>query len=250
MNLLLSNDDGIYSPGLQKLAKKLKKIFNLQIIAPNYDRSGSSHSLTINQPLRIHRFSNGDITVISGTPADCVYLGINFFMNPKPDCVISGINLGANLGDDIFYSGTIAAAFEGRDLKYSSFAISLTGKYHLYTAIQITCKLLCAIAKNPFKEKYILNINIPDLPLKKIKGFKITKLGRHYTKHRVMQKKDPKNNEIFWIGTNLKTYKECSDTDFYAVKNGYISVTPLSLDLTYHAAIDPIFKWFDTYINE
>ncbi|AFA41293.1 broad specificity 5'(3')-nucleotidase and polyphosphatase [Wigglesworthia glossinidia endosymbiont of Glossina morsitans morsitans (Yale colony)] len=247
MNLLLSNDDGIYSPGLQKLAKKLKSSFNLQVIAPNYDRSGSSHALTINQPLRIHRFSNGDITVISGTPADCVYLGVNFFMQPKPDFVISGINLGSNLGDDVFYSGTIAAAFEGRDLKYSSFAISLTGKRYLCTAIKITCKLLNAIAKNPLKKKYILNINIPDLPLKKIKGFKVTKLGRHYTKHKIIQKKDPKNNKIFWIGANLKNYEDRSDTDFYAIKHGYISVTPLSLNLTYHEAIDPIFKWFEMY---
>ncbi|KAI9575700.1 hypothetical protein GQX74_015807 [Glossina fuscipes] len=134
MNILLSNDDGIYSPGLQNLAKKLKKTFNVQVIAPNYDRSGISNALTVNSPLSIHRFSNGDITVISGTPADCAYLGINVFMNPKPDFIISGINLGSNLGDDIFYSGTIAAAREGRELKYSSFAISLDGRRHISSA--------------------------------------------------------------------------------------------------------------------
>ncbi|BAC24453.1 surE [Wigglesworthia glossinidia endosymbiont of Glossina brevipalpis] len=247
MNILLSNDDGIYSPGIQKLSKKLKKFLNVQVIAPSCDKSGSSSSLTINNPLKVHKFSNGDITVYSGTPIDCVYLGINFFMKPKPDFVVSGINLGANLGDDVFYSGTVGAAMEGRYLKYSSLAISLDGNKHLDVAVEIVYKFLKFLLNNPFRKKYILNINIPDSPLKYIKGFKITKCGRKNFKNTVIKSKDSENKNIFWIGPKTNCYNESIGTDFHAIKNNYISVTPLLSNLTNNKEINSISNWFENF---
>lgn len=170
MRILLSNDDGIHAPGIQTLAKALREFAEVQLVAPDRNRSGASNSLTLETPLRTFHYPNGDIAVQMGTPTDCVYLGVNTLMRPKPDIVVSGINAGPNLGDDVIYSGTVAAAMEGRHLGLPALAVSLNGYQHYDTAALVTCSILKALLREPLRTGRILNINVPDLPLDQIKG--------------------------------------------------------------------------------
>ncbi|STM22402.1 stationary phase survival protein SurE [Escherichia coli] len=172
MRILLSNDDGVHAPGIQTLAKALREFADVQVVAPDRNRSGASNSLTLESSLRTFTFENGDIAVQMGTPTDCVYLGVNALMRPRPDIVVSGINAGPNLGDDVIYSGTVAAAMEGRHLGFPALAVSLDGHKHYDTAAAVTCSILRALCKEPLRTGRILNINVPDLPLDQIKGIR------------------------------------------------------------------------------
>jgi 5'-nucleotidase len=172
MRILLSNDDGVLAPGIQALASALREFADVTLVAPDRNRSGASNALTLDGPLRIQSYPNGDTAVINGTPTDCVYLGVNTLMRPKPDIVVSGINAGPNLGDDVIYSGTVAAAMEGRHLGFPALAVSLDGHQHYDTAAIITCRILRALAREPLRTGKILNINVPDLPLSQIKASK------------------------------------------------------------------------------
>ncbi len=171
MRILLSNDDGIHAPGIQTLAKHLREFADVQVVAPDRNRSGASNSLTLESSLRTFAFENGDIAVQMGTPTDCVFLGVNTLMRPRPDIVVSGINAGPNLGDDVIYSGTVAAAMEGRHLGFPALAVSLNGHTHYDTAAAVTCSILRALSREPLRTGRILNINVPDLPLNEIKAF-------------------------------------------------------------------------------
>ncbi|STQ09637.1 bifunctional 5'-3'-nucleotidase/exopolyphosphatase SurE [Enterobacter cloacae] len=171
MRILLSNDDGIHAPGIQTLAKHLREFADVQVVAPDRNRSGASNSLTLESSLRTFAFENGDIAVQMGTPTDCVFLGVNALMRPRPDIVVSGINAGPNLGDDVIYSGTVAAAMEGRHLGFPALAVSLNGHTHYDTAAAVTCSILRALSREPLRTGRILNINVPDLPLNEIKAF-------------------------------------------------------------------------------
>lgn len=171
MRILLSNDDGIHAPGIQTLAKALREFAEVQVVAPDRNRSGASNSLTLESSLRTFTFENGDIAVQMGTPTDCVYLGVNALMRPRPDIVVSGINAGPNLGDDVIYSGTVAAAMEGRHLGFPALAVSLNGYQHYDTAAAVTCTILRALSREPLRTGRILNINVPDLPSSKSKAF-------------------------------------------------------------------------------
>ncbi|EFC7614925.1 RNA polymerase sigma factor RpoS [Escherichia coli] len=196
MRILLSNDDGVHAPGIQTLAKALREFADVQVVAPDRNRSGASNSLTLESSLRTFTFENGDIAVQMGTPTDCVYLGVNALMRPRPDIVVSGINAGPNLGDDVIYSGTVAAAMEGRHLGFPALAVSLDGHKHYDTAAAVTCSILRALCKEPLRTGRILNINVPDLPLDQIKGIRVTRCGTRHPADQVIPQQDPRGNTL------------------------------------------------------
>ena len=243
LRILLSNDDGISAPGIQALASALREFAQVQIVAPDRNRSGSSNALTLDSALRITTLSNGDIAVQQGTPTDCVYLGVNALMRPRPDIVVSGINAGPNLGDDVIYSGTVAAAMEGRHLGFPALAVSLNGHQHYATAAAVTCRLLRALQQKPLRTGKILNINVPDLPLSEIKGIRVTRCGSRHPAEQVFCQQDPRGNDLYWIGPPGEKFDVAEDTDFAAVEQGYVSITPLQVDLTAYAAQDVVENW-------
>lgn len=250
MDILVSNDDGVYAPGLRTLAKELTTLGAVTVVAPSRDCSGASNSLTLHDPLRTHTLENGFISV-SGTPTDCVHLAITGLLEKKFSMVVSGINAGANLGDDILYSGTVAAAMEGRFLGLPSLAISLVEKeknhflssqnkiQHYQTAATITKNLIEQLKVHPLPPKTILNINVPNLPLNEIQGIEITRLGTRHQAEPTIKKLDPRGRPIYWIGSAGPEEDAGIGTDFYAVNRGKVSLTPIKLDLTdYHLFSD------------
>ncbi|MBU9849682.1 5'/3'-nucleotidase SurE [Rahnella aceris] len=245
MRILLSNDDGVLAPGIQALASALREFADVTLVAPDRNRSGASNALTLDGPLRIQSYPNSDTAVINGTPTDCVYLGVNTLMRPKPDIVVSGINAGPNLGDDVIYSGTVAAAMEGRHLGFPALAVSLDGHQHYDTAAIITCRILRALAREPLRTGKILNINVPDLPLSQIKGIKVTRCGSRHPAEQVFCQQDPRGQDLYWIGPPGDKFDVAPDTDFAAVAQGYVSVTPLQVDLTAYAAQDVVVSWLE-----
>lgn len=245
MNILLSNDDGYHAEGIQKLAVELRKFANVIIVAPDRNRSAASSSLTLVEPLRPRKLDNGDYC-INGTPADCVHLALNGFLSGRIDLVVSGINAGANLGDDTLYSGTVAAAFEGRHLGLPSIAVSLDGRQHYESAVKIVCDLIPRLHGQLLKSKEIININVPDLPLEQIKGIKICRLGHRFSAAEVIKQQDPRGDNIYWIGAAGLPEDAGEGTDFDAIKQGYVSLTPLHADMTAHHSIAALQKWLDS----
>lgn len=243
LRILLSNDDGITAPGIQTLAAALREFAQVQIVAPDRNRSGSSNALTLDSALRITTLSNGDIAVQQGTPTDCVYLGVNALMRPRPDIVLAGINAGPNLGDDVIYSGTVAAAMEGRHLGFPALAVSLNGHQHYATAAAVTCRILRTLQLKPLRTGKILNINIPDLPLSEIKGIRVTRCGSRHPAEQVFCQQDPRGQDLYWIGPPGEKFDVAEDTDFAAIEQGYVSITPLQVDLTAYGAQDVVENW-------
>ena len=243
MRILLSNDDGIHAPGIQSLAAALRQFAEVQVVAPDRNRSGASNSLTLDMPLRTFRQANGDIAVQSGTPTDCVYLGVNALMRPMPDIVVSGINAGPNLGDDVIYSGTVAAAMEGRHLGFPALAVSLNGEQHYDTAATVAGRLIRALALEPLRTGKILNVNVPDLPLSDIRGIKVTRCGSRHPANQAIAQRDPRGREMFWIGPPGETLDNGPDTDFAAIEQGFVSITPLQVDLTAYSAQSVLTAW-------
>ncbi|WP_020558127.1 5'/3'-nucleotidase SurE [Thiofilum flexile] len=246
MNILLSNDDGFLAPGINLLRKALMETHHVITVAPDRDRSGASNSLTLENPLRLTRQSV-DFYSLNGTPTDCVHLALTGLYTDPPDIVISGINAGANLGDDVLYSGTVAAAMEGRYLGYPSIAVSMAHHQPKYfeTAVQAVLALLPKIPDYP-EDCMILNVNVPDLPWAQIKGFQVTRLGQRHRAEPVIHLQDPRGRDIYWIGPPGKEQDAGEGTDFYAVRNGYISITPLHSDLTRHRALVGTEQWLNT----
>lgn len=243
MRILLSSDAGILAPGIQILAKALREFADVQIVAPDRNRSGASNSLTLESSLRTFTYPNSDIAVQMGTPTDCVFLGINHLMHPGPDVVVSGINAGPGLGDDVIYSGTLAAAMEGRHLGVPALAVSLNGYQHYDTAAAVTCTLLPALAREPLRNRRILNINVPDIPLHEIKGFRAARCGSRHRADKVIPQNDPRGNELYWIGPPGEKCDAGPDTDFSAIDDGYVSITPLQVDLTAYYAQEAVDEW-------
>lgn len=246
MRILLSNDDGVYAPGLMVLYQSLKEIADIDVVAPDRNRSGASSSLTLHNPLRIHRLDNGFVSV-EGTPTDCVHLALTGLLSELPDLVVSGINEGANLGDDILYSGTVAAAIEGRFLGLPSIAISLASREcHYYeTAGQVVKSIVKGLIKEklPLGVSTILNVNVPDLPQHLLQGITVTRLGTRHVAEPVIREKDPRGHDIYWIGPPGGEADAGPGSDFYAVNNGKVSVTPLMIDFTHHAVMNDIGDW-------
>jgi len=244
MHILLSNDDGFQSPGIQCLADALASKSRVTIVAPDRNRSGASNSLTLEDPIRA-RIIAENIVSVDGTPTDCVHLAITGLLEEEPDIVVSGINAGANMGDDVLYSGTVAAAMEGRFLGLPAIAVSLVGVElkHYETAAQVVLSLIDELPSAPLPSDTILNINVPDLPFDQLSGIQTTRLGRRHKSEPVIKEYDPRGREIYWVGPPGEEREEGPGTDFYAVRNGYVSITPLHIDLTRHAALSDLDGW-------
>jgi len=244
MRILLSNDDGYQAPGLRYLAQEIKNIADVVIVAPERNRSGSSSSLTLDTPLRAIRVAD-NFHYVNGTPTDCVHLAITGFLKEEPQMVVSGINAGANLGDDVIYSGTVAAAIEGRFLGLPAIAISLASREskHYETAALAAGILVKQIQQQPLPAELILNVNVPDLPWKDIAGFQATRLGHRYKADATQSATDPLGRTIYWVGGAGPERDAGIGTDFFAISQKYISVTPLHVDLTRHNIIDQVAAW-------
>lgn len=245
MKILLSNDDGVYAQGLRTLHKTLAHLGEVRVVAPDRNRSGASNSLTLVNPLRVKQIDNGFYSV-EGTPTDCVHMALTgFFTDFTPDIVIAGINDGANLGDDVLYSGTVAAATEGRFLGLPAIAVSLVGDKHYDTAAQVVLSLLEQMQFNPLPINTILNINVPDVAHADLGSIEITRLGQRHMAEPVIKGKDPRGHDIYWVGPAGPESDAGQGTDFYAVANHKVSITPLSFDLTDYQLFDPLSQWRD-----
>ncbi|MCK2184468.1 5'/3'-nucleotidase SurE [Halomonas getboli] len=242
--LLLSNDDGVHAPGLRALHDALAPHARLRVVAPDRDKSGASNSLTLTRPLALSTLDNGFYSV-DGTPADCVYLGVNGVWEERPDLVISGINHGGNLGDDVLYSGTVAAAMEGRNLGMSAIAMSLVGHRYFETAGRVAASLVGAADRLSLPPRSLLNVNVPDLPWEEIRGLRVTRLGYRGPAAEPLEVLDPRGRKRYWIAAVGESADDGEDTDFAAVEAGFVSITPLQLDLTRHAARDDVQEWLD-----
>jgi len=244
MSLLISNDDGVYAPGLEALYQALKSLSEVQVVAPDRNHSGASNALTLENPLRIQHLSNG-FTSVSGTPTDCVHLALNELCINTPKLVVSGINNGANMGDDVLYSGTVAAAMEGRFLGLPAIAISLSGKTHFASAAYFAKLLVKKLLISPLFSEQVLNVNVPDLPLEQIKGIKITRLGKRHQAELIEKSVDPRGRNIYWVGPPGEIADSGEGTDFFAIENGYVSITPLKIDLTATEQLSNLQDWLE-----
>ena len=246
MRILISNDDGVTAPGLAALYAALADFTECVVIAPDQDKSGASSSLTLDRPLHPQTLANGFIS-LNGTPTDCVHLGLNGLLERGPDMVVSGINLGANLGDDVLYSGTVAAALEGRFLERPAFAFSLVSRQveNLPTAAYFARKLVEAHADLQLPPRTVLNVNIPNLPLHQIRGIKLTRLGHRARAAAPMKVVDPRGKSGYWIAAVGDAEDGGPGTDFHAVVQGYVSITPLQLDRTFNDAFRSLDGWLE-----
>lgn len=244
MRILISNDDGVSAPGIHTLASALASIADIDVIAPDRNRSGASNSLTLLRPLQVKRLDNGYHSV-EGTPTDCVHLALTGYFDTVFDMVVSGINDGANLGDDILYSGTVAAAMEGRFLGLPAIAVSMVGSNikHYETAAIIAKQLVLQLQSHRLPSQTILNVNIPNVPLHEIKGIEITRLGSRHRAEPMIKDTDPRGHSIYWVGPPGAESDAGPGTDFYAVNQGKVSVTPLHLDMTHYKMFDQVASW-------
>lgn len=244
MRILLSNDDGCTAPGLQCLHTHLKTAHDVTVVAPDRNRSGASNSLTLLNPLRVQKHADG-VHCVDGTPADCVHLALTKLLDTDPDIVVSGINAGANMGDDTLYSGTVAAAMEGRFLGYAALAVSNVSvtPQHNDTAARVTLRLLEQLRKEQLPGDTILNVNVPDIPWEQLQGFEVTRLGNRHRSEQVLQSQDPRGRTIYWIG-GAGAEADCGPgTDFHAVAQHRVSITPLLVDLTRYSAMERLKQW-------
>jgi len=242
VKILISNDDGYLAEGIKILAKQLSKKHLVTIFAPSENKSAASSSLTIDRPLKPIKISESVYT-IDGTPSDSSHFALCGFLEEDFDLVIAGINFGPNLGDDVIYSGTVAAAIEGRFVGFPSIAISLASwdGLNFDSAAQVAEVIVDNLEFSKLSKDTVLNINVPDIPFNKIKGFETTKLGkRHKSENIIQDKEDP---TLYWIGENGKEDRNGPGTDFYAIKNNYVSITPLKIDLTSTEELDLVSEW-------
>jgi len=252
MNILITNDDGINSPGIYSLVKQFINEGNIIVSAPDRQRSASSHSITMHSPISAKKYNFHDLNCeaysVSGTPVDCVKLGCEKLANNKIDIVLSGINDGANLGDDVIYSGTVSAAIEGAMLGIPSMAISLLSSEGTERDYSIAAKYAYIVYKkflsSGFTSGTILNMNVPSCSESQIKGIIATSLGNRKYKNNYEERKDPRGNTYYWLAGDIVKTENGSTTDIYAVENNYVSVTPMHFELTKNSYIDTINSWF------
>ncbi len=244
MRILVSNDDGYRAEGLQRLADALRPLAEVTVVAPDRNRSGASNSLTLDVPLRVFPYGEG-MFYVNGTPTDCVHLAISGYFDFQHDMVVSGINDGANLGDDVLYSGTVAAAVEGRFLGLPTMAISLVVRegHHFATAARVASELVMRLQRTPLHASMILNVNVPDVPYEHLRGFRSTRLGHRHRSESIVRTRDPRGRPVYWVGPAGEGADAGEGTDFAAIAEGFVSVTPLQVDLTRHSAIGDIDEW-------
>ncbi|MFL5505831.1 MAG: 5'/3'-nucleotidase SurE [Gemmatimonadales bacterium] len=245
MNILVSNDDGILAPGLALLADVCREVASVTVVAPDREQSGTSHSLTLHRPLRPQRRSDGAFQV-DGTPTDCVMLALQALMPEQPDFVFSGVNHGPNMGEDVLYSGTVAAAMEAVMLGVPGIGISFAGHdpetllTYRDSLVRLVRRITCV---QPFPAQMLLNINLPPVPASEVQGIKVTSLGSRYFSESLSRMKDPWGREIFWVGGGTITWTGGIESDHSAVHAGYISITPLHMDLTNYKLLETVRGW-------
>jgi 5'-nucleotidase len=248
VKILISNDDGYRSDGIRRLAAALAALpeVTVTVMAPERNRSGASNSLTLDVPLRVTQAEPG-VYFVAGTPTDCVHLAISGFFDAEQDIVVSGINDGANLGDDVLYSGTVAAAIEGRFLGLPAIAISLCthegSPGHFDTGARVAAQLVRRLLQRSLDRALILNVNVPDRPYEELRGYRATRLGFRHRSEPILPAQDPRGRLVYWVGPAGREHDAGPGTDFDAVAEGYVSVTPLQIDLTRHVALQRLSGW-------
>ena len=245
MNILVSNDDGILAPGIAVLANACRQVGTVTVVAPDREQSGTSHSLTLHRPLRPARTPDGAYQV-DGTPTDCVLLAIGALLPERPDFVFAGVNHGPNMGEDVLYSGTVSVAMEAVTLGVPGIAFSFAGRDpELIASYDVTLvRLIRQItAMEQFPADTLLNINLPRLHASEVKGVRVTKLGSRFFSSSITRMNDPWGREVLWIGGGEVTWTGDAESDHQAVKDGFISVTPLHMDLTNHQLIETVQAW-------
>ena len=244
MRILISNDDGYFSPGIEALASALANLGEVVVFAPERDRSGASNSLTLSRPLTVRKAPNG-FHFVDGTPTDCVHVAVTGLLDGPPDLVVSGINDGANMGDDTIYSGTVAAATEGYLLGVPSIAFSLVDKGYapLDPAMRVARELVVRQLADPWPEPVLLNVNIPSVPYEELKGYEVTRLGRRHHTEPVIPALNPRGETVYWIGKAGPVADNGEGTDFHATAQGKVSISPLQIDLTSTAQLEKTRQW-------
>ncbi|HET6756556.1 MAG TPA: 5'/3'-nucleotidase SurE [Burkholderiales bacterium] len=247
MRILLSNDDGYFAPGLICLAETLAPIANVTVVAPERDYSGASNSLTLDRPLIVRQSNNG-FYFVNGTPTDCVHLAVTGLLDELPDMVISGINHGANMGDDTIYSGTVAAATEGFLLGIPSLAVSLVSQSagNDRTAARVVYDVVGRFRERPLEPPVLLNINVPDVPYDQLGAIRVTRLGKRHKAKPVVKSTNPRGEIVYWVGAAGDAQDAGPGTDFFAVTQNEVSVTPLQMDLTRHSQLEVVQNWLDS----
>ena len=243
MIILISNDDGIRSEGIQALARAVEPLGEVYVVAPDREQSAVSHSLTLHRPLRVEEIAPRQLAV-DGTPADCVNLAASGILPERPGLVISGINKGANLGDDITYSGTVSAAMEGTLLGIPSIAISLVARerFDFDDAAGFAAELAAQVLAHPFPEQTLLNVNVPAIPRAAVRGVRITRQGKRRFGQTLIEKTDPRGRKYYWIGGDELDFVDEPGTDFAAIREDAISITPIHLDLTHYPSIEALAR--------
>jgi 5'-nucleotidase len=244
MRILVSNDDGYFAPGIAALAQAVQHLGEVVVVAPERDRSAASNSLTLDRPLSIKTAASGFLYV-NGTPTDCVHVAITGLLDYKPDLVVSGINDGANMGDDTIYSGTVAAAMEGLQLGVPAIAFSLVarGQTHLDTAARVAGELVERLAPRLLAQPMLLNVNIPNCPYGDLTGTEVTRLGKRHLAEGVIQAKTPRGETVYWVGPAGNARDAGPGTDFFAIANRRVSITPLDIDLTASQSLSSVTGW-------
>jgi 5'-nucleotidase len=250
MHILVSNDDGYNAPGLEALVSALRDLADITVVAPEINHSGASNSLTLSRPLAVRQAPNG-FTYVNGTPSDCVHVALTGLLDRRPDLVVSGINNGANMGDDTLYSGTVAAAAEGYLFGIPSIAFSLVAKgwSNLDAAATHARNIVAQQLKNPLGGSALLNVNFPDLALHLTKGVLATRLGKRHPSQPVVRSSTPYGETVYWIGPSGAANDATQGTDFDAINRGFVSITPLRLDLTQHAQLTDVATWVEPLCN-
>ena len=249
MKILISNDDGYRAPGLEALANVLAAAFDVVVVAPENNCSGASNSLSLRKKLRVRECAVGVARgfYVDGTPADCVHLAITGMLKNsldwQPDMVVAGINNGPNLGDDVIYSGTVAAAMEGRFLGLPALAVSLNGITHFATAADVVMHLLTNLKTQPLPQDTILNLNVPDVVASELRGLRATRLGARHQSQPIIEEANDDDNKVYSIGAIGDGADAGVGTDFDAVRDGYVSVTPMQVDMTRHSSLPDIARW-------
>jgi|SRR5579885_2154770 len=244
--VLISNDDGIRAEGLRSLASVLRRIARVVVVAPDSEQSASSHSLTLHRPLRIHHLGPDEYAV-NGTPTDCITLAVHAILRKKPDLIVSGINRGANLCDDVHYSGTVSAAIEGALMGIPSIAISLVvygdDRPHFETAANFGSRLCRRVLRERLPLGFVLNVNVPNVPASKVRGYEFTKLGKRNFGDVTVEKIDPRGRKYYWIAGNDKKFHDIPDSDGNAIQRKKIVITPLQVDMTHYPLLDNMRSW-------
>jgi 5'-nucleotidase len=247
MRILVTNDDGVHAPGLKALAERLSRMGEVFVVAPAREQSASGHALTIQHPLRIAELAE-KIWAVTGTPTDCVLLAVHALLGRKPDLIVSGINSGSNMGDDVTYSGTVSAAFEGTLLEIPSMAVSLAvdlddrGPQTFETAAECAARVAGIVAERSLPPKTLLNVNVPRLPASEIRGYRLTRLGHRVFRDIIVAKTDPRGRPYYWVAGKPE-WDQGEKTDITAIMEGYVSVTPLNMDMTDYKLLVDMEAW-------